>query len=75
MSRQGKTLTGEGHAEETLSEGRRRGKGSLLYDTGISRINYTKIKVRKRSEANVMWKIERQAGNQRENNQLKRWEQ
>lgn len=41
----GQTLSGfgrgEGHAEETLSEGRGLQKGSLLYKGDISSIKYT----------------------------------
>ena len=41
--------TGEGHAEETPSEGRRQGKGSVLCDGGIHSIKYTECE-RERSE-------------------------
>ena len=43
---------GEGHPEETQSEERGQGEGSLLYDGGISSITYTQS-IRKKGQE--MW--------------------
>lgn len=45
-------LAGEGHPEETLSEERGQGKGSMLYDGGISSTTYTQS-IRKKGQE--MW--------------------